>query len=251
MGLRLLCSAITAICLALSASAQTDAEEMTTAERDAFRAEVRAYLLEHPEVLMEAIGVLEQRERQAQLSADQALAAAYATDLADDGFSYVGGNPEGDIVLVEFMDYRCGYCRQAFAEVEALVEADGNIRFVLKEFPILGEQSMLASRFAIATQIVAGDAAYKDVHDALMTINSDISIPTLTRLGEGLVLDVPAILDAMESDAVNERLMANRELAAALQITGTPTLVMNDQMLRGYMTLPQMQQIVAQLRDEG
>lgn len=251
MALRRLLPAVLSFGLTVGLALPATAQEMTEDERAAFRDEVRAYLLEHPEVLMEAIGVLEQREREAQLAADQALAAAYSADLADDGFSFVGGNPEGDVVLVEFMDYRCGFCRQAFAEVEELVESDGNIRLVLKEFPILGEQSMLASRFAIATQIVEGDAAYKDVHDALMTINSDISIPTLTRLGEGLALDVPAILETMDSDAITERLNANRALAGALQITGTPTLVMNDQMLRGYLTLPQMQQIVADLRAEG
>lgn len=251
MALRHLLPAVLSLGLALGPTLPAAAQELTDDERDAFRDEVRAYLLEHPEVLMEAIGVLEQREREAQQAADQALASAYSTDLSDDGFSFVGGNPEGDVVLVEFMDYRCGFCRQAFAEVEELVESDGNIRFVLKEFPILGEQSMLASRFAIATQIVEGEDAYKDVHDALMTINSDISIPTLTRLGEGLALDVPAILDTMESDAITERLNANRALAGALQITGTPTLVMNDQMLRGYLTLPQMQQIIAQLRADG
>lgn len=224
------------------------AQEMSETERAEFRAEVRAYLLENPEVLMEAIAVLENRERDAQASADQTLAQSYATELGDDGYSYVGGNPEGDVVLVEFMDYRCGYCRRAFAEVEALIAADSNIRFVLKEFPILGEQSVMAARFAIATQIVEGDDAYKDVHDALMTINADITLPTLTRLAEGLVLDTDAILAEMDSAAVTERINTTRDLAQALQITGTPTLVMNDQMLRGYVPLAQMQQIVASLR---
>jgi protein-disulfide isomerase len=238
--------------LAFAAFAATtlSAQDMSEAERAEFRAEVRAYLLENPEVLMEAIAVLENRERDAQASADQALATAYATQLGDDGFSYVGGNPEGDVVLVEFMDYRCGYCRRAFAEVEELIAADSNIRFVLKEFPILGEQSVMASRFAIATQIVEGDEAYKDVHDALMTINADITLPTLTRLAEGLVLDTDAIMAEMDSAAVTERINATRELAQALQITGTPTLVMNDQMLRGYVPLAQMQQIAASLRLE-
>ena len=224
------------------------AQEMTDDERTAFRAEVRAYLLENPEVLMEAIAVLESREREAQLAADVALAQSYADELHNDGFSYVGGNPEGDLILVEFMDYRCGYCRQAFAEVEQLVASDGNIRFILKEFPILGEQSVLASRFAIATQIVAGDDAYKEVHDALMTINSDVSLATLTRLGEGLELDTDSILATMDSSEVTDRINATRQLAQALQITGTPTFVMDDQMLRGYVPLPQMQQIAASLR---
>ena len=149
------------VAFAPTPSAALDLDAMTDGERAAFRAEVRAYLLDNPEVLMEAIRVLETRDQQAQVAADVALAQANADALFNDGYSYVGGNPDGDITLVEFMDYRCGYCRQAFAEVEQLLELDGNIRFIVKEFPILGEQSMLAAQFAIATQQVAGDDAYK------------------------------------------------------------------------------------------
>lgn len=226
------------------------AQDMTDAERTDFRAEVRAYLLENPEVLMEAIAVLESRERDAQVAADEQLAAQFSARLNNDGFSFVGGNPEGDVTLVEFMDYRCGFCRRAFTEVEELVATDGNIRLILKEFPILGEDSVLASRFAIATHIVAGDDAYKDVHDALMTVSSDINITTLTRLAEGLGLDMGAITTEMNGTAVSTRINATRELAQAMQITGTPTLVMNGQMLRGYVPLAQMEQIVASLRSE-
>lgn len=231
-------------------AAPVAAQSLNEVERANFRAEVRAYLLENPEVLMEAIGVLEGREREAQVAADRQLARDNADRLIDDGFSFVGGNPEGDVTLVEFMDYRCGFCRRAFTEVEELVASDGNIRLVLKEFPILGEESMLASRFAIATQIVEGDAAYKDVHDALMTVNSDFSMATLSRLAEGLGLDMAAIATEMDGSAVSTRINATRALAQTMQITGTPTLVMNDQMLRGYVPLPQMQQIVASLRSE-
>lgn len=227
-----------------------DLDAMTDGERAAFRAEVRAYLLDNPEVLMEAIRVLETRDQQAQIAADVALAQANADALFNDGFSYVGGNPDGDITLVEFMDYRCGYCRQAFAEVEQLLELDGNIRFIVKEFPILGEQSMLAAQFAIATQQVAGDDAYKLVHDALMTLRSDITPDSLTRLGEAFALDTDAIFAAMDSAEVAAVINANQALAQRMQITGTPTFVVEDQMLRGYVPLPQMEQIVAAVRGE-
>jgi protein-disulfide isomerase len=227
-----------------------DLDAMTDGERAAFRAEVRAYLLDNPEVLMEAIRVLETRDQQAQIAADVALAQANADALFNDGFSYVGGNPDGDITLVEFMDYRCGYCRQAFAEVEQLLELDGNIRFIIKEFPILGEQSMLAAQFAISTQQVAGDDAYKLVHDALMTLRSDITPDSLTRLGEAFALDTDAIFAAMDSAEVAAVINANQALAQRMQITGTPTFVVEDQMLRGYVPLPQMEQIVAVVRGE-
>ena len=81
----------------------------------------------------------------------------------------MGGNPDGDITVVEFIDYRCGYCRKAYQEVEDLVKADGNIRLVLKEYPILGEDSTISSRFAIAVLQLHGGEAYKKAHDALIT----------------------------------------------------------------------------------
>jgi protein-disulfide isomerase len=225
-----------------------DLSDMSTAEREAFQAEIRAYLLENPEVIMEAVAVLEQRQAQQQAQADVTLVENNADALFNDENSWVGGNPEGDITLVEFMDYRCGYCRRAFPEVESLVEADGNIRVIVKEYPILGEQSMLAARFAIATLQKAGDDAYKQVHDALMTFSGDISDTSLRRLGEGFGLDVETIMGHMDSDAVTDVIAANHALAQRMNITGTPTFVMQDQMLRGYVPLDAMQQIAADIR---
>lgn len=246
-----LTTALTGALTPTGAQAQAVAGEMTDAEREMFRAEVRAYLLDNPEVLMEAISVLESRDRVAQMEVDAAAARAYADQLQNDGVSWVGGNLEGDVVIVEFMDYRCGYCRQAFAEVEELVATDGNIRLVLKEFPILGEQSVMASRFALSALFVAGDDAYKEVHDSLMSLNADITVPTLARLAEGLDLDAEAILAGMNSAEVTQVLADNAALAEALRITGTPTFVMEDQMLRGYVPLDQMQLLVEGIRAEG
>ncbi|MEN8840679.1 MAG: thioredoxin domain-containing protein, partial [Octadecabacter sp.] len=143
--------------LMMTASSVFAQDTMTEAERTEFRAEVRAYLLENPEVLMEAIAVLETRQAQAEVLRDDQLVAMNMNALLDDGFSYVGGNPDGDITIIEFTDYRCGFCRRAHPEVAELLESDGNIRMITKEFPILGEQSVVASQFAVATKIVAGD----------------------------------------------------------------------------------------------
>ncbi|EDM71404.1 27 kDa outer membrane protein, putative [Roseobacter sp. AzwK-3b] len=237
----------TAAAFALPAQA-LDLSDMSTAEREAFQAEIRAYLLENPEVIMEAVAVLEQRQAQQQAQADVTLVENNADALFNDANSWVGGNPEGDITLVEFMDYRCGYCRRAFPEVENLVELDGNIRVIVKEYPILGEQSMLAARFAIATLQQAGDEAYKQVHDALMTFSGDITETSLRRLGDGFGLDVETIMGHMDSDAVTDVIAANHALAQRMNITGTPTFVMQDQMLRGYVPLDAMQQIAADIR---
>ena len=236
--------------LTLPAASATalDLANMTEEERAAFRAEVRAYLLENPEVLTEAITALQSREAEQQVAADRALVAENLDLIVDDGHSWVGGNPDGDITIVEFMDYRCGYCRQAFQEVEDLVDGDGNIRFVLKEFPILGPQSELASRFALAVRLVHGDDAYKDVHDALMVLESDIDEASLARLAEGLALDPAPILDRMQAPEVTEMIDANYALAQTLGISGTPTFVMGGQLVRGYVPLDGMQAILEQER---
>lgn len=225
-----------------------DLGSMTAEERALFREEVRSYLMDNPEVIMEAVNTLEERQAAAQAEADLTLVSENAEAIFNDGFSFVGGNPEGDITLVEFMDYRCGYCKRAFSEVEKLLESDGNIRFVVKEFPILGEQSMLAARFAIATKLVAGDDAYKSVHDALMTFNGDITLPALRRLAETFDLNAANIEARMNDEEITEQLRTTRALAQQLRISGTPTFVLEEEMLRGYIPFDQMELIVADKR---
>lgn len=244
----------TALTLALLLGTQATAVEldaMTDAERAAFRAEIRSYLLENPEVLMEAIGVLEQREQAAKANNDVAMAQNNAALLFDDGHSFVGGNPDGDITIVEFMDYRCGYCKKAHPDVASLITADGNIRYIIKEFPILGDASELASRFAIAVKIVGGEAAYKVAHDTLMEFRGEMTNDSLGRLATSLGLSAADITVTMNSAEVNQIINDNRLLGQAMQITGTPTFVVQDQMLRGYVPQAQMAQIVARLREQG
>ena len=126
-------STLTAVALMATSAAAVDLSEMTEEERTAFRAEVRAYLLDNPEVLMEAIAVLENREAEAQAQADVSLVSQYEDQLLNDANSWVGGNPDGDVVMVEFLDYRCGYCRRAHGEVAELLETDGNIKIIVKD----------------------------------------------------------------------------------------------------------------------
>ena len=239
--------------LALSASmslpAQSlDIDAMSEAERDAFRAEIRSYLLENPEIIMEAVGVLEDREAQQQAQADVALVVANQDALWEDTHSWIGGNPEGDITLVEFIDYRCGFCRRAAPDVNALVEGDGNIRLIVKEFPILGEESMVSSRFAISVKQVVGDEAYRDVHDALLALSGETNETALRRLSDTFGLPTEDVLSHMNSEQVTEVIAANHALGQRLRISGTPTFVMADQVLRGYVPLDQLQVLAQQIR---
>ncbi|CAD0185327.1 Protein-disulfide isomerase [Ruegeria sp. THAF57] len=227
-----------------------DLNAMTDAEKQKFGEQVREYLLENPEVIIEAINILEQRNAVAEAQADKELVSANADELFNDGYSWVGGNPDGDITLVEFMDYRCGYCRRAVPEVAELLSEDGNIRLVIKEFPILGDASVLSSRFAVATKHVAGDDAYKQVHDALLEFGGQPSEVTLRRISDGLGLDSEAILEAMNSDQVTNEINQTRELARRMQISGTPSFVLGTEMLRGYLTADQMIEIANGVRAE-
>ncbi len=240
-----------ALAIALTATVPAmalDLTQMTDAERAAFRAEVRAYLLENPEVLSEAIDVLNQRQAATEAQNDVALVQAHAADLFNDPASWVGGNPNGDITVVEFTDYRCGYCRKAYDEVAELVQSDGNIRFIVKEFPILGEASLTSARFAVAVRQSAGDAAYVKAHDALIALRGDPTPETLGRLASDLGLDAPAILAAMDSPEVSAVIAANHDLGNRLQISGTPTFVIDGTMVRGYVPLDGMREIVRQQR---
>ncbi|WP_099823843.1 DsbA family protein [Oceaniglobus indicus] len=224
--------------------------DMTPAERAAFGTEVRAYLLENPQVLMEAIAVLEQRQANEQAVGDAQLLEDNADALFNDGHSYVAGNPEGDVTMVEFIDYRCGYCRKAHPEVAELLARDGNIRLIVKEFPILGDESVLASRFALSVKKVAGDAAYGTIYDALMNLRADVTEASLRALAEDSDLDGDAIMAGMDDPEIDRIIAANRALGQTLRINGTPSFVFGDQMVRGYVPLDTMEQLVAAQRDE-
>jgi protein-disulfide isomerase len=242
---------LASIALALALAVPAGAEgltDMTEAERAAFGEAVRDYLLENPEVIVEAMTILQDQQAAAEAASDEELVATNAAAIFADGFSWVGGNPAGDITIVEFMDYRCGYCKKAHAEVDELVKSDGNIRLIYKEFPILGEESMTTSRFAIAVQQLHGADAYKAVHDGLMELRGAPDDAALSRLASDLNFDPAAILERMNSEEVTAVIAANRSLAEILAVSGTPTFVMGGQMLRGYVPLESMMEIVAQER---
>jgi len=244
----LLSTAIAVISQATVAMA-TDLGNMNDSEREAFRAEVRAYILDNPGIIMEAVAVLEERKAADQVNNDKELLKANADDIYNDGASFVGGNLDGDITIVDFSDYRCPYCKKAHAEIQALIKADGNIRIIYKEFPILGPDSVTAAKFALATLLLAPNS-YEDVNTSLMAMRGKPNEAALTSLAKGLGLDAAAILEKMDSDAVNAIIENNRSLGGRLQITGTPTFILADQLIRGYVPLQAMQQIVEEARKQ-
>ena len=245
-----LAAALLAPLLAAAPLAAQDA--LSPAEGAAVDERIRAYLLENPEVILEALEVLEAR-RQAQAEAtDAALTAEHAEALLDDGYSAVLGDPDGDVTIVEFIDYRCGYCKRAHPQTRALLEADGNIRLVVKEFPILGPASLEAARAAMAALRIAPER-YKPFHDALMRLRGQLDEAATFRLAEEAGLDPDRLRAAMQSegDAIAAEIRETYDLARALGIEGTPAFVIGDSILRGLADPERMRALVAEARREG
>lgn len=226
--------------------------DLSDEARTAFRAEIRAYLMENPEVIFEAVAEYERRTQAAQDEMDNTLVELNAEELFADSHSYVGGNPNGSLTLVEFMDYRCGFCRRAHPERNAFLDTDGDVRLVIKEFPILGPSSEMMSRFAVAVQQTSGDEHYYEAHERLIGWDGDFTETSARLLAGELGVEAQTVLDAMNSDEVTAILRANHELAQRLQISGTPTFVLGDgingELLRGYLPADEMAANASRLR---
>ncbi|MXU65791.1 DsbA family protein [Oceanomicrobium pacificus] len=243
----------TALALGLGLAAPASAqmfENLSADDRAALGDEIRSYLLENPELIVEVITLLEEKRAAEMSNTDIDLVRNNADAIFDDGYSFVGGNPDGSVTMVEFLDYRCGYCKKAHEDVKATLSADGDIRYVVKEFPILGPDSETASRAAIAVLMTSGDEAYAAFNDALMRHNGPINDKVLSRLAEEAGASPQAMLATMQDEEVSRRIMDTRKLAAALQINGTPTFVIGEQMLRGYVPQDAMISIVDEQRQK-
>lgn len=227
-----------------------DLNAMNAAEKEQFGQQVREYLLDNPEVIMEIFSILDQRQQQAEVEKDALLIASNIDEIQNDGFSWVGGNPDGDVTLVEFLDYKCAYCRKAHKEVANLVKTDGNIRLVVKEYPILSEDSYELSRAAIATLQSLGPDAYKKMYNQFIEHNGPVNDQVIAFLAKKVGLDGQAIIAQMAEPSVDENIKRTRALGDTLKITGTPTFIFNDQMVRGYVPESAMIDIVAALRNQ-
>lgn len=232
---------------AAAAAEPLDLSNMSVSDRAAFGEEVRAYILEHPEVILDAVQVLEQRRTQAAAQNDRQLIAANHDRIFDDGYSWVGGNPEGDVTLVEFMDYRCGYCKKAQPELEALLKRDPNIRLVIKEFPILGPDSVKAGKMALAA-LELDPEKFGALHEKLMSYRGNLTEQAAYHVAEDAGYDVDKLKELAGSDRIDERVQKNYQLAEALGIQGTPGFVVGNEIIRGYLPADEMLNAVRDAR---
>jgi protein-disulfide isomerase len=215
--------------------------------RDEFERRVRDYLLENPEVIIEALDRLEARQRQAQEGDLQQTLAARAEELLHDPASPIGGNPDGDVTLVYFFDYNCPYCRQAAPMLEEAIQADSSLRMVFKEFPILGPGSEYAARIALAAH---RQDAYEPLHDAMMAHTGPIDERSTLEIARRLGLDIERLEEDADDPAIAGSIAANLSLARELRINGTPGFVVGSEVVRGLVDISTLQQAIEQARTE-
>lgn len=238
------------IAAAAFAAAPAGAEEFSADQKAAIDAQIRDYLLRNPEVIIEAMQVLEARRERDEAAEDGALISRLGDDLFNDGYSFVAGNPDGDVTLVEFSDYRCGYCKKAHGAVKALVDADKNLRLVIKEFPILGPESTYAARAAMAAQRQGGDR-YLAFNDAMMTWQGNLSEQAVMSLAEEAGLDAGRLQEDMNDPEIAERIQQTYALARQLKINGTPGFIIGGRIVRGYIPYDQLKELVEEAREQG
>lgn len=224
----------------LLAAPSTDAKALSPEQRKAIESIVHEYLVSNPAVVREAIEALQKQEEAQQQQQRALVFQQHATELFQDPASPVGGNPNGDVTVVEFFDYQCGYCKKVAPAVEALIERDPNVRIVYKEFAILGEQSVTAARAALAAH---RQGKYVEYHQALMTSGS-IDDDTLKTSAEKLGLNYATMQKDMTDLALQALLDKNFNLARELDITGTPAFVIGDRLIPGAVSTDTLIEII-------
>ena len=227
--------------LALPAQAAL-AQALTEAQRAEVLDILRRALREDPSILREALAAVEAADQREQAEAATRALAANADALFRNPDDPVKGNPQGRITLVEFFDARCGYCKAMHPTMEEAIRRNGQLRVVLKDIPILGPNSVLASRALFAAQ---RQNRYTQLYDALMRGRDDTTEAVLRREAERLGMDWTRLRRDMDDPAVARRIEANLNLARALNIQGTPAMVVGSTIIPGAVGLQQLDAAIA------
>lgn len=240
---------LAALILAASVFPAAAADPLTPGQADAVRQIVREYLVENPEVLIEALQAYESKMAAEAQKQQQATLAQRRDQLERDPTSPVAGAADGDVTLVEFTDYRCSYCKKVFPAVQDLLKADGGIRYVVKEYPILGPDSVVAARAALAVWR-STPAEYMAFHAALMAARGGLDETRVLEIAGEIGLDAKALAGAMKDPEINAVLAKNHELAQALNIRGTPAFVVGGRLVPGAVDVETLRRLVAEARTQ-
>lgn len=207
---------------------------------------IRDYILAHPEVLIELLQSAKRRQEERQKEAAQTYIKDHKKELQDDPDSPVLGNPQGDVTIVEFFDYRCPYCRQVDPLLRKLTEDDPKVRIVQKQLPILGPTSILAARAALAAK---KQGKQPQLHDALITLKPDFDEAKILTTAQSLGLDTAKLKADMASPDVEAEIVRSERLAKDLHLSGTPAFVVGSVLLPGATNLETLKSMVDDARD--
>ncbi|MSO97600.1 MAG: DsbA family protein [Rhodospirillaceae bacterium] len=225
-----------------------DKSAFTPAQREEMKTLVRDYLLENPEVIADAIGKLQEREEAKKEQERMELIAKRKDELVNPKEQTYLGNLQGDVTIVEFFDYNCGYCKSMFPDLIQLVKSDGRIRLVMKEFPILGPQSVTATKAALASR---NQRKYSEFHQALLAYKGGLNEAAINTVAKGVGLNVEKLQEDMKDTELDKLIKDNRDLAQALGITGTPALLIGDTFIGGAIGRDKLSELVAAARKKG
>ncbi len=232
----------------VGAGSFAQAAEFNPDQRQEMESIIKDYLLAHPELLREMSDLLQNKEKLAEEEQRKSGLVQRADQVFRDKGDFVAGNPNGNVTMVEFFDYNCGWCKKGLPEVLSLLESDKELRFVLKEFPIFGEDSDYAAKAAIAA---GSQGKYWELHVAMLGYEGKITKPIVDELATAQGLDMERLAKDMESPGTADLLSRNRELASALAINGTPAFVIDDKLVPGYLPKDDLAASISETREKG
>jgi len=204
------------------------------------------YLMNNPKVIMKSLDKFQVDQRaEAEQNRKKALEDNYE-DIINTPDMPFAGNPNGDIVVMEFSDYNCGYCKKALPDVINLIDKDKNVKVLFVEFPILGPSSMEYAQYALAASL---QGQYFEYHQRLMESKGPREKKTAINIAKDMGLDIERLEKDAKSSEVNKMIQSNRQLAAKLSLTGTPAFVVDKEVIGGYIPLSSMEEIIAKARE--
>jgi protein-disulfide isomerase len=212
------------------ATAGAKSSAFTAAQRKELETFIKEYLLNNPEILMEAQNVLEAKMDKIQAERTAVAIKENSAEIFRPIASPVVGNSKGDVTVIEFFDYNCGYCKKAISDVARLIDKDPKVKLILKEFPILAKGSEEASRVALAAKM---QGKYWEFHRAMLENQGQANEAAALRIAEKVGLDVSRLKKDMASAEVKNEIDETRRLAAKLGIQGTPHFLIGERVIPG------------------
>ena len=242
-------SALFLLAVMLLAAPRSFAESTAPADpalKQAVDQMIDQYIRAHPEVIEQSLQALEAKREAEEKTRQKVALANHQQDLLNDPSSPVSGNPQGDVTVVEFFDYRCGFCKRVAGAVTQLQQEDPRVRIVYKDLPILGEASELATKAALASRAQGKHQAF---HEALLAAKGDMTKDTILAVAGEVGLDAKRLEADMAHPEWQTVIDRNRALAKDLGISGTPGFIVGTELVPGALDLNGLKDLVARARN--